>query len=104
MTAPVILAFRIPELPRDDEREVKAVLTIEIGPLLIAGVRLCQNPAGEFFIKPPTTPGRGARLVFRGGPDRDALLQRAASMLHAMEPHRAAVTPLAPAPQSEPNL
>ncbi len=99
MTAPAIVGFRLPEGPRAADDDLRAVITVEFGALLIAGVKLCQNPGGDYFIKTPQPATKGARIVFRGGPERDALVTRAATMLHAMAPHRPAVTPLATAPE-----
>ena len=100
---PSIVAFRLADCPRDISEGVSATMTIEHGPWVLAGMRLCQNPRGLFFLKPPRTRNSSDRLVLRSGPERDLILSKAIATLLALEPHRTAAPPLATAPELEPS-
>ena len=103
MTAPAILSFRMADCPRASDGLV-AHVTYECGPWVVSGARLCRGLTGEFFLKPPRFRNPSDRLVLRDGPERQAILSMAVAKFFALAPTRAAVSPLAPAPELEPHI
>ena len=99
-----IVAFRVVSpLPKPGYAGTLAVLTIEHGPWIIAGVRLCIEAGGRVFFRPPKARATEDRVVLRGGPERDALLVQARRMMTGFLQGLMAESPLAPAPHLEPS-
>lgn len=102
MSAPSIVAFRVVSpIPKPGYAGTLAVLTIEHGPWIIAGVRLCIEAGGRLFFRPPKMKAFEDRIVLRGSPERDALLVQARGMMVGFLGPLMAATPLAPAPGME---
>ncbi len=102
MRPPSILGFRLADqLPPPGVEGTVATLTVEYGPFILMGVRLCRKAGGLPYLKPPYVKNEGDRLVMRAGPERDALLVEAVTLLRGFLEARAAATPLATAPGLE---
>ena len=81
MAAPQILAFRLVMPPPDPSvGGCIAVMTIEDGPWLVAGMRLHIDHRGKLYLKPPKLRSIEDRIVFRTGQQRDAILAQAKIM------------------------
>jgi hypothetical protein len=80
-----------------------ARLTLQLGPLVIRGFMLCVKDDGTAFLRPPRTYDRKARVFFHGGPEREAIIDEALSLIHAAYQKGAenAVPPLATAPKTQ---
>lgn len=97
---PAIVAFRLNTAPAEPtEYATLATMTVEHGPWIIAGLRLVRRADGAMFLHPPKMKTKPDRVAMRSGQERDALIREATEMLHAFTKARAAVSPLAPAPE-----
>ena len=100
---PAIIAFRLVNpLPQPGYEGTLAILTVEHGPWIIGGLRLCMQRDGALFLRPPKMKVLDDRVVMRSGADRDALLEDASTMVRGFLSARLAALPLAPSPESEP--
>lgn len=101
MTAARILAFRIPDAPPLPGRESPvAILTVEIGPLVVAGLCLHVGDDGSLRLSSPKMRAGRDRVVLRAGPERDAILRHAENILAGIVKTRTAASPLATAPDT----
>ncbi|WP_160122436.1 hypothetical protein [Rhodovarius lipocyclicus] len=98
-SAPSIVAFEplLTALPPAGTQSDVARLTVEFGPLVISGMRLCISDRGSFFFRPPNTRRGDDRVIFRPGQERTALLTEATHMLRQRLAARSAETPVATA-------
>lgn len=102
MTTPRITGFRYPyPAPPPGTVGPLAILTVEYGPLLISGVRLFCSENGALSLQPPKLRAMHDRIVFRGGPERQAVLDQARQMFAGVIESRSAETPVATAPRQE---
>ena len=98
MTTPAVVGFTLVTPPLlEGEPGCVALLTVEYGPILIAGIRYSRNFQGEYYLQPPRTKYAAERIHIRPGKERKAILAQAGTMLRTMRP---AVPPLATAPES----
>ena len=100
MTTPRITGFRYPPAAPGTVAPL-AILTVEYGPLLIAGVRLFLSSDGVLSLAPPRLRAMHDRIVFRKGPERQALLAQAHQMFAGIIESRTAALPVATAPEPE---
>jgi hypothetical protein len=96
-----IVGFRLPDPPRvphpSGDVPPVAILAIEVGPLIICGVRLHLDPDGTLRLRTPRMRASRDRVVLRRGAEQEEILRQAAAMLAEIIPAFPAASPLATA-------